>query len=193
MYGYLYDFRYLDFIKGTAFISHYWILNFLILVIISGYVFFYLLVLKGKRIKKYLKILYIAFLVVSIYFFATAGFFEKLNSFAYIFGGILICIAVFAYLLEIMRSETIMQFYKELTFYVSVGCLIYYLSVIPIYIYQTFVQTSEEYRELYNLILTSLNFFLYIMFAIGFIVHYYSGKGSNSKRSVGTSSKDYIS
>ena len=66
----------------------------------------------------------------------------------------------------------------KLTFYVSVGLLIYYLSVMPIYIYQSYVQTSSEYREIYNVILKSLNFFLYSMFTIGFIVQYYWRKKS---------------
>ena len=173
MYGYLYDFRYLEFIKDTAFVKHYWVSNFLVIFLTTGYIYFYLLVLKGKEIKTLLKILFLVFLLVSIYAFVKSGFFETINSYSYIFGGFLVCLAVASYFLEILQSDRITHFYKKLTFYVSVGLLIYYLSVMPLYIYQTFVQSSIEYREFYNLILKSLNFFLYSMFTIGFIVQYY--------------------
>lgn len=178
MYGYLYDFRYLEFIKETAFVSHYWVSNFLVLFLTTGYLGFYMLILKGRRIKRFLKILFAVFMLFSIYAFLKFGFFETINSYSYIFGSFLICIAVASYFLEMLKSEMITQFYKMLTFYVSVGLLIYYLSVMPIYIYQSYVQTSSEYREIYNVILKSLNFFLYSMFTIGFIVQYYWRKKS---------------
>ncbi len=181
MYGHLYDFRYVEFIKDTAFVSHFWISNCMVLFLTTGYVYFYLLILKGTRIKFLLKILFTVFILASIYAFATSGFFDTINSYSYIFGGFLICIAVVSYFLEMLQSDKITQFYKDLTFYVSVGLLIYYLSITPIYIYQSFVQTSSEYWEIYNVILKSLNFFLYSMFTIGFIVQYRWRKGSKQK------------
>ncbi len=79
------------------------------------------------------------------------------------------CIAI--YFQQLLLSDKILYFSKDLIFYISVGVIVWNLCVTPIYIYDKYFTTeNEEFILLYAAILRYCNIFMYLLFAIGFIV-----------------------
>lgn len=92
-----------------------------------------------------------------------------------------------AYYYEMLKSDKILNFYKNLAFYVSVGVLIRYLVVTPIFIYSKYyTNASPDFVEMYGLIIIVSNVFMYGMFITGFIISAGRGKLTSVFAATGT-------
>ncbi|MCM8570588.1 hypothetical protein NE848_14425 [Gramella jeungdoensis] len=177
LYGFVYDFKYLEFIKGTPFESHIWIYNVLALITTTAYTVYFLMQLESTRMKKVLLILVWVFIITSIFSYLYGdAFFIGTSPYAYIFGAFLISFSIGVYYLELIRSERILKFYDELALYISIGLLLYKLSMTPLFIFQRYIGTNSDFDEIFNWILKAANIFMYSVFVFGFLRNAYREK-----------------
>ena len=173
-YGYVYKFKHFEFILNTPYKSQFWLYNILILIISSCFIYYFIILFESQKLKKLFKIIIGFYLLSSIIAYVIGDFFLS-NDYSFSTGSIFICMAIAAYYLEILQSDRIIDVFKNLSFYVSIGLLIYNLCLIPIHLFQDYVQNyagNSEFYKVYNMILKISNFFMYSMFTIGFIVQY---------------------
>ncbi|MCH4823705.1 hypothetical protein ML462_11040 [Gramella lutea] len=185
-YGYVYKFQYLEFILGTPFQSQFWLYNILILGICSSFIYYFILLFESRELKRLFKLIIVFYLLSSIVAYFIGDFFKS-NDYSFSMGSILICIAIGAYYLEILKSHNTLEIHKKLCFYVSIGLLVYNLCLIPMHLFQDYVQSNSgdsEFYQVYNMILKLSNFFMYSMFTIGFAVEYYWMRKSKIQKSI---------
>ncbi|MDX1544597.1 MAG: hypothetical protein R3214_11700 [Christiangramia sp.] len=170
LYNYVYDYAYIEFIKETPFRTNLWIYNILTLITGSLFSWYFLMQTHSRNLKRSIGTLVVIYIVSSIiHFFSSDIFFQTTSAYVYIFGAFLICISIAAYYLELVRTERILNFRSELPLYLSVGLIIYQLGITPLFIFQKYIGVSEDFSEVYGNVLDVANFFMYSVFAFGFI------------------------
>ncbi len=149
-----------------------WLYNLYRMIIFPLYVYYHYSLVKGLINKKLLKYLFILCILVSftdlvlnIDIFVS----EKLML-TRISGGIFILISSAIYLMEVLKSDEILTFYKTLPFWITFGALIYYLTTIPVFLFKEYLKEFNSYNT-YTTILYISNYILYGSFIIGFIVN----------------------
>jgi len=82
-----------------------------------------------------------------------------------IIGSIFIIISAIFLFVELLNSDDILIINKLLLFWVSIGVLLFYAGIVPIFVMADFL----NYRGLFDYIILSLNIIMYSCFIIGFI------------------------
>ncbi len=119
---------------------------------------------KNKNFISILSVLYYCFYVFCLFFenFYTNYF---LNSF--IFGGSLIITTILIYLLEILKTDEIIQINKMLILWISIGLLFFLVPNIPFSIIRNFYQDSPTIPNI-HIVYFILLFFYNIIIITGF-------------------------
>ena len=170
--NYIHSFSFLISLQNTDFSKNYWLYNFFGIFQVFFYIFFYLKAVRTNFTIKILKWLLV------FYFFSTGFiliikhedyFFRYINDNFYV-GTFCVLICIFIYFYEILQSDKILIFYKSFVFYVSIGLLIWWLVFPPLILYYPYFNTAyPEFIRLRNIILLSVNVFMYSCFIFGFI------------------------
>jgi hypothetical protein len=112
------------------------IYNFLTLLEFNMLFLFYKRISKDsitKNVIKYATYLFNSVYVVSAIIYAYQySFWSTYNSVATITGSILIAIVLFLYYRELLLSDKVVNYKKELSFWITLGLLVYYLGTSPV-------------------------------------------------------------
>lgn len=167
----------LYYLKDSFWGQNYWLFNPYLILSFVFYSNYFRMKLKEIRIKKTLKIL------IVIYFFTAVinlifsdVYLVTFSSYTYIVGTLLIFLSISFYYYEMIKSERILSISKDLSFYVSIGVLIFHLATTPFFIYFRYfrLSVSPEFVNLYGWVSTLVNIFLYLTFSLTFL--YCSGR-----------------
>ncbi|TYQ00101.1 hypothetical protein C7447_101710 [Tenacibaculum adriaticum] len=115
---------------------------------------FYKGVFKNKLTKK---ILCFSFYIYNIIYFFSSIFYgvlifkTKLNTIAPVFGAFLIAIVLILYLREMLLSEEIVNYKKNIVFWITVGLLLYYLGTLPLTAIFNFMKSGSSFIKLYRI------------------------------------------
>ena len=170
MYGYVYDYKFIEFLKGTRFEGHWWIANIASLITTTAYTSYFAFQLGSLFWRKLILFSTIIYILVSIIsYFLTDYFFTTTAPFPYVLSAFLICFAIAIYYLELLKTNRILNFKSELAIYVSFGLLIYKLAITPLFIFQRYIRVSENFEEVYGIVLDLANILLYSIIIFGFI------------------------
>lgn len=133
---------------------------------------FFIVQLKSSRMRRILIFLGGFFLLSEIINLIYSGvFFVNISTYGSITGTLILVLCILAYYYEMLKSSSILYFYRDVAFYISIGVLIRYLVVPPLYIYNKYFSlSSPEFVEIHSIIMSIANLFMYGMFIIGFIV-----------------------
>ncbi|MUP46940.1 hypothetical protein E0K83_14435 [Gramella sp. BOM4] len=184
MYGYVYDFKFLDLVKGTPFEEHWWIPNIASLVTTTGFATYFTLNVGKSNWRKIILAMTVFYLLASIgSYFLTDSFFTTIAPVPYVLSAFLICFSIVIYYLDLLRTNRVLNFKSELAIYISFGLLIYKLAITPLFIFQRYIRVSSDFENVYGIILDLANVFLYSIFIYGFIKQ--SRKENPLKRPVG--------
>src|SRR5690606_14534640 len=171
-FNYFTDFSYMPFLKETSWVRNIWLYNaFQIITFLIFYIFFtnQLQNKKNKRIFKFITVIFVFTAILNL--ILTDIFFEKSSAYSFIMGTFILITLIFVYYFELLKSDKILYFYKSLVFYISVGLLLWYVTITPIFIFNKyFTSASPEFVELHSIILNISNYFLYCMFITAFII-----------------------
>ena len=170
-YEFLSDFK--DAVKGTVFErNRWWFTIFWTIGSAMFFSFYYRKVLKTKLYIKIIKFSSILFFISSIIYIATHwyAFFNSSISFIRIFGAFVIILCVILYFIEILKSDTILTFYKSIDFYISTTLLIWFLVTTPLVFYDVYSSTADwDFVILKWQIKLFANIFMYSTFTIALI------------------------
>lgn len=171
-YAYFTDYKNLEFLRDSPFKRNYWLYNSFHVLSFGMYFFFFILHLNSAKIRRILTLTALIFLFTVIINLLYSGiFFLAYSAYSSVGGTLIIIICIMAYYYEILKSDRILNFYKNSVFYVSIGVLIWYLVVTPLLIYSKYYTlASPDFVALHGLIIILSNVFMYGMFIIGFII-----------------------
>lgn len=170
LYGRFYDFEHIEFIKGSVFENNIWLYNSLAIITSSIYTLYFALQLSSNRNKRLLIYLIGIFVFTGIAsFFINDTFFVTTSSYVYIFGALMISFSIAVYYLELIKTDRILNFHKELAIYISIGLLVYKLSITPLFIFTRYTQVSPEFFLIFTWSIKIANVFMYSVFTYGFV------------------------
>ncbi|WP_438711740.1 hypothetical protein ACSTS3_03960 [Aquimarina muelleri] len=161
-------------VKGTFLEkSQLWLYNIQIIFSFAFYVYYFGLNYKTPRFRfnmNVLVLIYVLGAIINLIF--SDVYFVRISSFSYTIGTILLFISGILYLYETLQSDEILSFYKIIPFYIAIGAIIFHLCVTPLFIYSKYYKSakSPEFVQVYQIILTVANIFMYTCYTIGFIV-----------------------
>ncbi|WP_452233226.1 hypothetical protein [Lacinutrix sp. MEBiC02595] len=137
------------------------------------YSYYFQKVLKIKRFKSLLKYGRFAFIALSVIWivkdynkFFTFGFviLDYLNT-------VLIIGSVILFFLEILLTNRILTFYRDINFYIASSILIWWLITMPLSIFSDYYNANDmHYVYLHRILIYASSIFMYSCFAIGLIV-----------------------
>lgn len=170
--AYYNDYSVLGFIKGTLFERNYWWYNsYTVIKFIVLYVFFILQLEPAARRTKLFVISALFILSFIIHLIFGDSFFKAHSAYMSVAGTLYLMILILLYHFEILKSERILKFYRSMPFYISIGILIWHLSITPVFIYNKYYTLqSPDFIYFQSMLLRSINIFLYGILILGFIV-----------------------
>ena len=116
--------------------------------------FFYYGISKNEITKKSVKTFIIVFnllLIISSFFYGSIYFYTVYNTITPVFGGVMVSIILMLYLREILLSEEIINYRRNIFFWITTGLLFYYLGTLPLAAIFDFMKKGSGFTELYNI------------------------------------------
>jgi hypothetical protein len=161
-------------VEDTLFVKNYWL--FQVFWIIGSPLFFsfyYYQIIKNKTLKTSIKYVAISFAVVSIvlvsvnYHVLYSGFYTPIT----LLGLLTILFLVFSYFIELTNSNTILVFYRTMTFYISCGILVFWLLTTPLEFYEKYFNANDYSFVFFKFMVFLFSIvFMYLIFTIGLLV-----------------------
>lgn len=186
--AYYSDYRYFSFVNGTKFVQNYWLYNIFKTVAFIFYFYFFIFQLKSTRLRKImLWITWIFFISAWINYYFFMDIFMGYSLYTAIGGTFILLTLIGLYLYQIIRSNEILDFYRELPFYVATGALLWHITITPLFIFNQLgiMYSSEDFVRVYLKILTIMNFIMYGFFAVGFLTVSFSRRYYKAKKTGG--------
>ncbi len=146
-----------------------WLYNILDTVSFILYYYIFYKAIISEKFKFWIKtftILYIVFSIVNWIFIQ--NFLTEYQSYLFIIGSIFLITSILFYFIELLKSEKILVFHKNLLFWISIGILMYYTGHIPFAAQYNGYALIQGIHELF-LIVYILAIIMYSCFTIGFI------------------------
>lgn len=177
IWAYYDNYETLPFLKNSPLHRNFWWYNIIHVVILLSYAQLFIRQLVSDRMKKIRKILSFGLIILVLYSivcYSTFGeFLFDYDISVLILNAFFMLICIGAYYYDILTSDKILDFSKEIIFFISVGTLIYQLCVTPIQIYTSyFNQSNPDFIKFYAAVLRYANIFMYSLFALGFYMDY---------------------
>lgn len=92
------------------------------------------------------------------------------SSFSYMAGSIFLLVLIIIFFIKLIRSNEILEYKKDMMFWVSVGLLIFFLGSLPFYgLWNTLRYNYPNGFNTYWIVQIGFDFIMYIFFALAFI------------------------
>lgn len=121
-----------------------------------------------KKIIKIFTVLYNVILFCSSFYYGKAIFSTKYNTIAPVFGAVFIGIVLMLYLREFLLSEKVLNYKKNVFFWITTGLLLYYIGTMPLTAIVNFLKTGNVFLTLYK-IQHLLTIVMHVCFLTGLI------------------------
>lgn len=172
LWAYFDNYQTAPFLKDSPFSRNTWYYNLAQIYFILCYSYFIQSEILNPKFKNFIKrgaALYLIYSVVLM--LLGSDIFQAYNVPILLVGAIWISVSVGLYLYDLLTSDKILHFKRNLFFYVFTGIFIYFLIVQPINIYSVyFMEVNPDFINLFASVLRYANVFLYGMFILGFLV-----------------------
>lgn len=172
--GYYSDYKFFGFVKDSVFVNNTWWYNIFSVLNFAFFTYYFTSYIRAKRVR-WVLFLGIGVFIVSavIYYAVSEGAFLGFESFINTPGAILLLCSIMVFYYHLLRSELILKLKYFLPFYVSIGVLVFNLTVTPIEQLSMFLTTDEGnkfFLVLYVNVLRFANFLFYFLIITGFLV-----------------------
>jgi hypothetical protein len=170
---YLYNLDLFYLIDGTLISENYWWYRLFWWIGLSSFItFINYKVINKSMYRKVLKYFYYVY-VIQTCIYAIVNFkllFSPTNTFLTISSVWMISVAVVLYLLEILQSNRIVNFYKSIYFYINASVLIWTIVIVPVAFYEIYFDNGDwNYVILKWQIYLSINILFYLTLALALI------------------------
>lgn len=169
---FIYEYKIFSELKHTIFARNEWIFNIYDLISFSFFLVYISSFFEKYKNRIASAILTILFLFIGVSnLFYSKQFYDDIIAINFIIGGILVFIHAMHYILQIISTERILIFYKDISFYLILGLLVYSLVLPPVFIYSSYyVSGSPNFVYIYRIVITVVNIIVYSCYSIGFFV-----------------------
>lgn len=171
IWAYFDDYKTFPWLKDSVFRRGMWMVNCYTIYSCSFYSFLFIKNIKQLRIKNKLTIALFVYIAVSIIsLLLSKQFFQAYVMTPVFLGTGLLLISIGMYFYEMMVSTELINFKTNLLFYISIGLIVWYLSIPPIQIYSSyFTVENVEFISIFTTIKRYANVFMYGIFSFAFI------------------------
>lgn len=167
-------FNFLKPIYNSIFRKNYWWFTIAYdIVVIILFSIFYQKILVSLKFKRILKYATWVFAVVSFCYAALnlEALFNQLLPVVQIFGALIILLCCILYFLELLLNNRIIYFFKSIYFYITIGIFLWWIIITPLVFFDLYFNNSDwNFIFLQWQIYLFVNFLMYTLFIIGFIV-----------------------
>ncbi len=167
-YSVLTDFLGKWYITHTEHTHNHIIYNFYYLITFCFLLLLYRKLVAYKNHKKwilYFTVLYFFSFFLNLFY---QDYYTQIQAIPFIIGAISLVISIVFYFQEVLNSNEVLNIFKNLIFWISVGLLIYYIGKIPARIVTNHWSEFKHYKIIYALT-HILNIIMNLFFIIGFI------------------------
>ncbi len=171
------------FINNPQFNKNYWLFNIYTALAYMFYTWYFFKQLISSKKKSIVIYSMITFNIITIFDFIFGEiFFIGYSQLMNLFGLILIVMVLCMYYYEILTSDRILEITHKLPFYISVGVLLYFISITPLFLSSQYIKSEEiVFTKYYRLILSYANYFLYGIIIFGIVKCYWFKKSQSTK------------
>lgn len=171
-YFYFNGYENFEFLENSPFVSNYWLYNIFNIFSYCTYFSFFILNLnleKNRRILIFLTASFVFTAILNLIF--SDIFFIAFSGYTHIIGTIILILCISAYYYELLTSDRILNFHTSIEFYISIGALIFHVVSTPLFIYSKYFKLQNpDFITVYDGVLNSVNFFLYGIIIMGFLI-----------------------
>lgn len=167
--GYITKNKILVFVDENGFVYNMWLYNCYRFIVFTLFFYIYYSIIDNKVYKKSIKIF--AIIYCSIYvlnWIFLQNFIKESSELPKITGSLFLIITIIFYFLELLRSEKVLIYHKMLSFWISIGLLIFYSGNIPFALKWNNYMLIKGVHKLF-LIVYVLAILMYLIFTFGFI------------------------
>lgn len=171
-WNYFDDYKTFPGLRNSVLASNYWLFNSAKIIYLTVFFNVFISRITSFRLKKFLYGLTLFFILSCIvnYIFSDI-FFKAFSSYTTISGSFILLFCIGSFYYEMLLSDKILYFYKNLPFYISIGAMVWHLSITPLFIYNRYLtKTNPEFVNFHIDFLRYANIFMYSSFAIGFLI-----------------------
>lgn len=167
--GFIKDNKILVYIDEKGLIYNKWIYNSYRFIAFNSFFFIYNKAFKNKTFKNTVKTFSILYTTTFIFnWIFIQSFIKESSELPKIIGALFLITTIILYFIELLRSNKVFIYYKMISFWISVGLLIYYTGNIPFTLkwntYMLFPKLHNLFIIVYVLAIT-----MYLIFTFGFI------------------------
>lgn len=167
--GYIRNHKILVYIDEKGLIYNKWLYNSYKFIAFNSFFFIYNRALNNKTFKNTIKTFSILYIVVSLFNWVfIQNFIKESSELPKIVGALFLATTIILYFIELLRSDKVLIYHKMISFWISIGLLIYYVGNIPFTLkwntYMLFPKLHNLFLIVYVLAIT-----MYLIFAFGFI------------------------
>ncbi|HSI68928.1 MAG TPA: hypothetical protein VK941_01760 [Gillisia sp.] len=162
----------LHFLQDGFFYKNFWLYNPYLIVSFVVYLTFFRKNIRNKRVNRVMKLSVIAYTIASIMVLLfTDVYLNTTSTFTYVTGSILLLGFIFYYYFEILLSYRILNIKRDISFYISIGAVVYFLTTTPIFIYFVyFTNKSPDFVRLSSMVMIAMNIFMYTTYTLSFML-----------------------
>jgi hypothetical protein len=148
---------------------NHWLYNLLYFVFFNVILYIYLNSVKKKNHKLWVKIFIICYIIISIINWSLIqSFVFEMSELPYVTGSIFLIISIIFYFIQLLKSEELKTFHKELLFWISIGFLLFHSGTIPFSLKYNDYALIPGIHNLFAIIYI-LSLSMYLIFTFGFI------------------------
>lgn len=148
---------------------NYWMFNLLYFILFNTVYMTYLQFIAHPKQKTFIKFFMVFYIITSIINWTfIQNFLYEMSEIPFVIGSILLIIIIIFYFIQLLKSNKIIAFHKDLLFWISVGLLIFHSGTIPFSIKYNGYALLPKIHNLF-LIIYILSICMYILFTFGFI------------------------
>ena len=174
IFGYYSNYEIFPFLKGTSFVSNYWLYNIFNIVSFSFLTLYFISFLSDRKWKVIFWLLTLCVIIIpGVAVFFTSKFFQPPSNFIIISRTLVLFLSILVFYFELLKSNMLLEIKTFLPFYISVGVLVFNLCVPPLDIllpYFSIVDGNELFVKLRLNIMLYANIFMYGTFSAGFLI-----------------------
>ena len=153
--------------------NYWWFTVFWHIVAVCFFEWYFIKSLKNKthsKILTYVLIFFIGSSIINI-FLKIDNLFIGYYPFISINESVVILFCVSLYFMEILQSDRVLNFYRDVNFYIAGGILAFWLITTPLVFFERYYKDYDmDYVALRIYIYVGINIFMYGMFSLGLIV-----------------------
>nr|WP_239000309.1 hypothetical protein [Hyunsoonleella ulvae] len=171
--------KWLHFLIGTKLEKNHWWTNiYWVIGAIMFFSFYYINILETQSFKKLIKVARYSFLTFSIIYVIVnwQDFFNHFFIVLNLLGAVIIFLCAVLFFVEILLSEKVLVFYKNINFYISATIFIWWLIISPMTFYDVYYEYEigighfdKEFLYLRRQVFLFANIFMYLTYTFAFI------------------------